>query len=139
MKVFVTGSDGQLGRTLADAAPEGVDLAGGDENLGAMREEPRVPHLDPGSPGRQLGRRDDAGAVRLEPDAQGLVLGGGGREERIAAGKFHPGSPFLVLTYPQRFEANDAGFPITRQAVLASHPLLPASSHPVLDCRRSAA
>jgi len=30
MKVFVTGSDGQLGRTLADTAPRGVDLAGGN-------------------------------------------------------------------------------------------------------------
>ena len=30
MKVFVTGSDGQLGRTLADTAPGGIDLDGGN-------------------------------------------------------------------------------------------------------------
>ena len=30
MKVFVTGSEGQLGRTLAETVPGGVDLAGGN-------------------------------------------------------------------------------------------------------------
>jgi dTDP-4-dehydrorhamnose reductase len=30
MKVFVTGSDGQLGRTLAETAPGGVEFAGGN-------------------------------------------------------------------------------------------------------------
>jgi len=37
----------------------------------------------------------------------------------------HICSPVFVLTYPTRFEANDAGFPVARQGILASHPFVP--------------
>jgi hypothetical protein len=36
----------------------------------------------------------------------------------------------MVFTYPQRFEANPAGFPVARQGIFASPPLLPAETHP---------
>ncbi len=36
----------------------------------------------------------------------------------------------FVLTYPQRFEANSAGFPVARHGIFASPPLLPSATHP---------
>ncbi|MFO0871511.1 MAG: trypsin-like peptidase domain-containing protein [Pirellulales bacterium] len=42
------------------------------------------------------------------------------------------GSRVLALSYPVRFEANGAGFPVARQAGLASFPLLPIEAHPHL-------
>ncbi len=41
----------------------------------------------------------------------------------------HVCSPLFVLTYPQRFEANGAGFPVARQGIFASPPLLPVQGH----------
>ncbi len=43
--------------------------------------------------------------------------------------RLHVGTPALVLGYPTRFEANDAGFPVARQAGIASHPLTPVASN----------
>ncbi|MCB1131873.1 MAG: trypsin-like peptidase domain-containing protein [Verrucomicrobiae bacterium] len=51
-------------------------------------------------------------------------------EEELRAAKVEVGTRLLVLTYPQRFEANGAGFPVARQAVFASPPLLPSKTHP---------
>ena len=39
-------------------------------------------------------------------------------------------SPVFVFTYPTRFEANDAGFPVARQGLIASHPLTPVQRYP---------
>ncbi len=36
----------------------------------------------------------------------------------------------FVLTYPQRFEANDAGLPVARHGIFASPPQLPIAKHP---------
>lgn len=52
------------------------------------------------------------------------------REEDLKAAAVHVCSPLFVLTYPQRFEANGAGFPVARQGIFASPPLLPAKTHP---------
>lgn len=35
------------------------------------------------------------------------------------------GRSVFVLTYPTSLEANDAGFPVTRHGIIASHPFLP--------------
>lgn len=51
-------------------------------------------------------------------------------EARLAVEKVHMCSPLFVLTYPQRFEANGAGFPVARQGIFASPPLLPVKSYP---------
>ncbi|MEM7145393.1 MAG: hypothetical protein AAF591_09670 [Verrucomicrobiota bacterium] len=51
-------------------------------------------------------------------------------EPRLKGAKVHIGSPLLVLTFPQRFEANGAGFPVARQGIFASPPLLPIKTHP---------
>ena len=48
----------------------------------------------------------------------------------LKASGVHICSPLFVLTYPTRFEANGAGFPVARQGIFASPPLLPSKSHP---------
>ncbi len=40
------------------------------------------------------------------------------------------GDPVMLLTYPARVEANGAGFPIARQAVVASFPAEPMAERP---------
>ena len=47
-------------------------------------------------------------------------------EAGLTAAGAHLCSPLFVLTYPQRFEANGAGFPVARQGIFASPPSLPA-------------
>jgi hypothetical protein len=51
-------------------------------------------------------------------------------EARLKAAEVHICSPLFVLTFPQRFEANGAGFPVARQGIFASPPLLPVRTHP---------
>ena len=51
-------------------------------------------------------------------------------EARLKASAVHICSPLFVLTYPQRFEANGAGFPVARQGIFASPPQLPVPTHP---------
>ncbi len=46
-------------------------------------------------------------------------------EARLSSVGLHICSPLYVLTYPTRFEGNDAGFPVARQGMVASHPILP--------------
>ncbi|HQW28284.1 MAG TPA: serine protease [Verrucomicrobiales bacterium] len=50
-------------------------------------------------------------------------------EPRLAALGLHICSPLYVLTYPERFEANDAGFAVARQGIIASYPFLPVQRH----------
>ncbi|MEK7953760.1 S1 family peptidase [Luteolibacter soli] len=40
------------------------------------------------------------------------------------------GDPVMLLTYPARVEANGAGFPLARKAVVASFPAEPMEKHP---------
>ena len=51
-------------------------------------------------------------------------------EQSLKAAGVHICSPLFVLTFPQRFEANGAGFPVARQGIWASPPLLPILTHP---------
>jgi len=50
-------------------------------------------------------------------------------EAGVVAAGLHICSSLFVLTYPQRFEANKAGFAIARQGIIASHPFLPVERH----------
>jgi hypothetical protein len=50
-------------------------------------------------------------------------------EARLTAAELHICSALFVLTYPTRFEANDAGFAVARQGIIASHPFLPVERH----------
>jgi hypothetical protein len=51
-------------------------------------------------------------------------------QARLKAVGVHICSPLFVLTYPQRFEANAAGFPVARKGIFASPPLLPVQAYP---------
>lgn len=51
-------------------------------------------------------------------------------EAQLKAAEVHICSPLFILTYPQRFEANAAGFPVARKGIFASPPLLPVKTHP---------
>ena len=51
-------------------------------------------------------------------------------ENRLKTTGVHIGSPLLILTYPQRVEANAAGFPLTRHSIFSSPPLLPVKKYP---------
>ena len=50
-------------------------------------------------------------------------------EAGLAATGLHICSSVFVLTYPARFEANDAGFAVARQGIIASHPFLPVQRY----------
>lgn len=50
-------------------------------------------------------------------------------EAGLTAAGLHICSPLFVLTYPQRFEANSAGFAVARQGIVSSHPFLPIQRH----------
>lgn len=50
--------------------------------------------------------------------------------KKLAAAEVGICSKLFVFAYPERFEANSAGFPIARQGIFASPPLLPAKSEP---------
>ena len=50
-------------------------------------------------------------------------------EARLTAAGLRLCSPLFVLTYPQRFEGNDAGFAVARQAMVASHPFVPVERY----------
>lgn len=73
--------------------------------------------------------KEDVAALRLaEPlpvAVRPLPLSDLADEERLLAEGLHTCSPIFVLTYPRQFEANDWGFPVTRQGIISSHPFLP--------------
>ncbi|MEI7909020.1 MAG: serine protease [Verrucomicrobiota bacterium] len=50
-------------------------------------------------------------------------------EARLAAAGLHICSAVFVLTFPERFEANDAGFAVARQGIIASHPFSPVQTY----------
>ena len=51
-------------------------------------------------------------------------------EKTIIGSGLNVSSRVFILTYPERFEANKAGFPITRGATVASYPLTPIEHNP---------
>lgn len=51
-------------------------------------------------------------------------------EARLKSAGVHICSTLFLLTFPERFEANPAGFPVARQGIFASPPLLPVGTHP---------
>ncbi len=52
------------------------------------------------------------------------------KQQDLKDNKIHICSSLFILTYPQRFEANSAGFPVARQGIWASPPELPVASNP---------
>lgn len=76
---------------------------------------------------------EDVAVLRLsEPPpvpVAALPLSAIADEAGLTTAGLHICSPLFVLTYPQRFEANDAGFAVARQGIIASHPFLPIQAH----------
>lgn len=76
---------------------------------------------------------EDAAVLRLsEPPpapVDALPLSCLADEPRLTAVELHICSSLFVLTYPQRFEANEAGFAVARQGIVASYPFLPIQRH----------
>ncbi len=76
---------------------------------------------------------EDVAVLRLAEQtpvpADALPLAAIADEARLASVGLHICSPLFVLTYPERFEANDAGFAVARHGIIASHPFLPIKAH----------
>jgi hypothetical protein len=76
---------------------------------------------------------EDTAVLRLgEPPpvpVSALPLAALADEARLTAAGLHICSSLFVLTYPQRMEANQAGFAVARQGIIASHPFLPIERH----------
>lgn len=51
-------------------------------------------------------------------------------DDQLKAADVHICRRLFVLTYPERFEANAAGFPVARQGIFSSPPSLPSNDHP---------
>ena len=77
--------------------------------------------------------KEDTAVLRLsEPPpipVRALPLAALADEAGLTAAGLHICSSLFVLTYPQRFEANGAGFAVARQGIVASHPFLPIPMH----------
>ena len=69
---------------------------------------------------------EDVAALRLDGPlplpVQGLPVSALADGRRLAEEGLGTCSPLFVLSYPHRFEANDAAFPVARQGIIASHP-----------------
>jgi secreted trypsin-like serine protease len=76
---------------------------------------------------------EDAAVLRLSaapPISVGaLPLTALADETRLTAAGLHICSSLFVLTYPQRFEANETGFAVARQGIIASHPFHPIQKY----------
>lgn len=69
---------------------------------------------------------EDVAALRIEAalplPVEPLPVSALAEDRRLADEGLGTCSPLFLLTYPHRFEANDAGFPVARQGIIASHP-----------------
>ena len=76
--------------------------------------------------------KDDVAVLRIAEYPQDIVgsvpLSALADEARLTSAAVHICSPLFVLTYPKTFEANGAGFPVARQGIVASHPLVPVAA-----------
>jgi hypothetical protein len=77
--------------------------------------------------------KEDAAVLRLSQPfpvpAAALSITDLVDENRLTTSGLHICSRLFVLTYPQRFEGNDAGFAVARQGIVASHPMQPVERY----------
>ena len=77
--------------------------------------------------------KEDVSVLRLAQPlpvpVRALPFGALADEGRLNAAGLHVCSSLFVLTYPQCFEASDAGFPVARMGIIASHPFMPIQPH----------
>lgn len=99
-----------------------------DDGTYKRRDHPVVIKRD----GKRLWVRheqDDVAVLRI-PDplpvpVGAIPLSALADEAALKAARLNVCSQLFVFTYPKAFEANNAGFPVARQGIIASHPLLP--------------
>lgn len=98
------------------------------------RHDHTVPIRRDGKPLWVRHETEDVAVLRLDEvppvPANALPLEAIADEAAVGAAELHICSPVYVLTYPQRFEGNNAGFPVARRGMIASHPILPVKRHP---------
>ncbi len=95
-----------------------------------LRQEIQIPIRQAGKPLWKKHASQDV-AVLLLPESvsvEALPFDCLATEEILA--QVHVGDDLRLAVFPERSEANPAGFPILRGGVLASHPLLPVKPHP---------
>ncbi len=68
-------------------------------------------------------------AGKLPVPAAALPMSTLADEEGLTKSGLHICSQVFALSYPQRFEANEAGFAVARQGIIASHPFVPVARY----------
>jgi hypothetical protein len=120
-----------LERTKGDTAI--VVLRERREDGSFQRRDHTIPIRREGKPLWVRHATEDAAVLRLAEappvPVSALPLTAIADEAQLIASGLHICSPLFVLTYPQRFEGNAAGFAVARQGIIASHPLLPVQRH----------
>lgn len=81
--------------------------------------------------------KEDVAVLRLTKDlpvpVRAIPVSSLASETQIKAAAPHVCSPLFLFTFPQRFEANSAGFPVARHGIFASPPLLPMAANPTFQ------
>ena len=98
-----------------------------------QRRDYTIPIRRDGKPLWVRHAKEDAAVLRLSgplPVPVGaLPLTALADEKSVTAAGLKVCSPLFVLTYPERFEANEAGFAVARQGIVSSHPVQPVQEH----------
>lgn len=93
------------------------------------RRDHKIPIRRDGKPLWVKHGKDDVAVLRLTetlPVPVGVIPASAiADESQLKDAGVGIGRQLFVLTYPKAFEANGAGFPIARQGIVASHPLVP--------------
>ena len=115
-----------LGRTKGDTATLVLREQQADGTF--KRRDHTIAIRQKGKPLWVQGKTDDAAVLKLtEPlpvPVAALPVTALADEAMVKAAGLRVCSPLFVLTYPNRTESNPAGFPLARQGIIASHPLL---------------
>ncbi|MGV3533399.1 MAG: S1 family peptidase [Chthoniobacteraceae bacterium] len=98
------------------------------------RHDYKIPIRRDGSPLWVRHATQDVAVLRLEEPlpvpVTALPSAALADEAMMLSAGVHICSPLFLLTYPERVESNSAGFPIARQGIFASPPLLPVDTNP---------
>lgn len=129
--IYVVTAAHVLARTKGDTAI--IVLRERRANGSYQRRDHIIPIRHDGKPLWVCHAIDDVAVLRLSEappvPVNALPQAAIADEAALVAAGLHICSPLFVLTYPQRFEANAAGFAVARQGIIASHPFLPVQQH----------
>lgn len=98
------------------------------------RHDHTIPIRRDGKPRWIRHAKADAAVLKLDEalpvPAKPLPLELIANNDTLKEANLHLCSSIFVLTFPHRFEANSAGFPIARSGIISSQPLLPVERYP---------